>query len=112
MATAPVSADPVVQNGGDRLLALSFSSERPVLREYDFGPAWEVLGHDPQEVDLSRLNSGAAPLLKDHRRDVDSQIGVVVSAQITGGRGRAERDEGPDRRGTGLADGPSHPLRR
>lgn len=86
---APVSADPVVQNGGDRLLALSFSSERPVLREYDFGPAWEVLGHDPQEVDLSRLNSGAAPLLKDHRRDVDSQIGVVVSAQITGGRGRA-----------------------
>ena len=86
---APVSADPVVQNGGDRLLALSFSSERPVLREYEFGPAWEVLGHDPQEADLSRLNSGAAPLLKDHRRDVDSQIGVVVSAQITGGRGRA-----------------------
>lgn len=30
---APVSADPVVQSGGDRLLALSFSSERPVLRE-------------------------------------------------------------------------------
>jgi hypothetical protein len=74
---------------GDRLVRLSFSSELPVLRETDRGPAYEVLGHDPGEVDLVRLNSGSAPVLKDHRRDVDSMVGTVVSARIEGRRGRA-----------------------
>lgn len=86
---AAIQADPVVQDMGSRLVNLSFSSETPVLRDYDFGPAWEVLGHGPQEADLSRLNSGAAPLLKDHQRNVDSMVGVIVSARLESGRGRA-----------------------
>ena len=83
-----VAADAKVEGGG-RLVRLSFSSELPVLREYATGTAYEVLGHDPGEVDLARLNNGSAPVLKDHRRDVDSMVGTVVSAQIEGRRGRA-----------------------
>ena len=40
-------------------LEFSFSSETPVTRY--FGD--EVLDHDREAVDLSRLNGGAAPLL-------------------------------------------------
>lgn len=73
----------------DRTVSLSFSSETPVLRQYADGMAWEVLDHSGDGADLSRLNSGAAPLLKDHRGQLDSQIGAVVSAEIVDGRGRA-----------------------
>ncbi|WP_299636394.1 phage major capsid protein [uncultured Ruegeria sp.] len=83
-----ISADAKLEEG-DRLVRLSFSSEIPVLRDTQMGPAYEVLGHEPSEVDLVRLNSGSAPVLKDHRRDVDSMVGTVVSAQIEGRRGRA-----------------------
>ncbi|MFV1530221.1 MULTISPECIES: phage major capsid protein [unclassified Phaeobacter] len=84
----PVAAAVKVEDG-DRTVLLSFSSEIPVLRDTPMGPAFEVLGHDPGEVDLSRFNSGSAPVLKDHRRDVDSMVGTVVSARIEGRRGRA-----------------------
>ncbi len=83
-----VAAEAKVEDG-DRTVLLSFSSEIPVLRDTPMGPAYEVLGHDPGEVDLSRLNSGSAPVLKDHRRNVDSMVGTVVSARIEGRRGRA-----------------------
>ncbi|MBO9434520.1 phage major capsid protein [Ruegeria sp. R13_0] len=83
-----ISADAKLEEG-DRLVRLSFSSEIPVLRNTEMGPAYEVLGHEPSEVDLVRLNSGSAPVLKDHRRDVDSMVGTVVSAQIEDRRGRA-----------------------
>ncbi len=82
-------ADPQVGSGKERQVELSFSSETPVLRDFEFGTAWEVLGHADHEVDLSRLNSGSAPLLKDHKRDLDSMVGVVVSARIEGNRGKA-----------------------
>jgi len=86
----PVDAAAEVLDADGRTVALSFSSEHPVLREYDGGPAWEVLDHTtPGAGDLSRLNSGAAPLLRDHRGNLDSQIGTVVSAEIADGRGRA-----------------------
>ena len=83
-----VAAEVKVEDQG-RTVLLSFSSEIPVLRDTPFGTAYEVLGHDPSEVDLSRLNSGSAPVLKDHRRDVDSMVGTVVSARIEERRGRA-----------------------
>lgn len=86
----PVDAAAEVLDADGRTVALSFSSEHPVLREYDGGHAWEVLDHTtPGAGDLSRLNSGAAPLLRDHRGNLDSQIGTVVSAEIVDGRGRA-----------------------
>lgn len=75
--------------GNDRTVALSFSSEAPVLRDYSFGPGWEVLGHRPGEVDLSRVALNAVPLLADHRRTLDGKLGSVTSAQIAGARGKA-----------------------
>lgn len=87
---APADAAAEMLDGDGRMVALSFSSETPVLRDYGDGPAWEVLDHStPGAADLSRLNSGAAPLLRDHRGNLDSQIGTVVSAEVAGGRGRA-----------------------
>lgn len=65
------------------LLTLSFSSEAPVQRSYGA----EVLVHQPESVDLSRINSGAAPLLWNHNPDV--VLGVVESAEIADGRGTA-----------------------
>lgn len=79
--------DLVVEPGGkdSRSVRLSFSSEKPYLRD----EGWEILGHQPGEVDLTRLVSGTAPLLKDHKRDLDSMIGHVKTAQVIGGRGQA-----------------------
>ncbi|MFV0515045.1 MAG: phage major capsid protein [Jhaorihella sp.] len=68
-----------------REVSLSFSSEKPYLRD----DGWEILGHKPGEVDLTRLASGDAPLLKDHRPSVDAMVGKVVKAHIMGGRGEA-----------------------
>jgi len=72
-----------------RTVRLSFSSEEPYERyntRYN-GNYFEVLGHSDSEVDLSFLNSGRAPLLRDHK--ADSQIGVVSSVDVSSGRGEA-----------------------
>lgn len=58
-----------------RTVELAFSSEAPVRRW--FGD--EILGHNPGECDLSRLNAGAA-FLDQH--DQRKQIGVIESARI------------------------------
>jgi len=57
-------------------LEFSFSSETPVTRY--FGD--EVLDHDREAVDLTRLNGGAAPLLLNH--DPDRILGIVERAWI------------------------------
>ena len=67
-----------------RTMPLSFSSEMPVDRY--FGK--EILDHEKKSVDLSFLNSGRAPLLKDHY--TFEQTGVVESAKVGADRmGRA-----------------------
>lgn len=67
-----------------RTVDLSFSSETAVDRY--FGK--EILDHDKKSVDLSFLNSGRAPLLKDHY--TFEQTGVVESAKVgTDRMGRA-----------------------
>ena len=60
---------------------LSFSSEMPVERPH----GTEILSHDADAVDLSRLNDGA-PLLMNH--NADKLLGAVMSAEISGGKGR------------------------
>ena len=55
----------------DRRVSMSISSEEPVERSFGL----EVLEHTDESIDLSRLNSGHAPLLLDH--DLTKQIGVV-----------------------------------
>ena len=55
----------------DRRVRMSLSSEEPVERSFGM----EVLDHTEASIDLSRMNSGHAPLLLDH--DMTKQIGVV-----------------------------------
>jgi len=78
-----LSFERAVINPDTRTLSLSFSSELPVERW--FGS--EILSHDPNAVDLTRLNDGA-PLLFNH--NADAVIGVVESAAISNGRGLAQ----------------------
>lgn len=81
--TGPIDRAEV--NEETREVNLSFSSEEPVSRW--FGD--EILDHDKKSVDLSFADSGRAPLLKDHNREV--QTGVVEKAYIGKDRkGRAQ----------------------
>ncbi|WP_310613741.1 phage major capsid protein [Limnohabitans sp.] len=64
-----------------RTLEISFSSEEPVARWFGI----EVLSHDADAPDFSRLNDGA-PMLFNH--NMDDILGVVEKAWI-----------GPDKRG-------------
>ena len=65
------AADGEMVNEDDRRVSMSISSEEPVERSFGL----EVLEHTDESIDLSRLNSGHAPLLLDH--DLTKQIGVV-----------------------------------
>lgn len=83
-------------DGDNTILTLSFSSETPYVRSSWFDEPWvEILGHNADEVDLSRLNSGA-PLLANHDRYAEGEttplasIGVVERAWLDGRIGRAE----------------------
>lgn len=70
-------------NKEERTVRVAFSSEKPVARW--FGN--EVLSHDVDDVDLTRLLAGA-PVLVNH--NMDDQVGVIESAQIDPDRvGRA-----------------------
>lgn len=87
--TRAVVVDISAEAKDDRLVRLSFSSEDPVLRNYYGVPGWEVLGHGLGDVDMTRLATGSVPLLKDHKKDLDSMVGTVERAWIEGGKGRA-----------------------
>lgn len=70
------TADVVAVDLNARTVELSFSSETESVERW-FGI--EILGHDAEEVDLSRLNNGAPLLWMHNWRD---QRGVVESARI------------------------------
>ena len=73
-------------------LTLSASSETPYLRNSYWEDPWvETLGHQPGEVDLSRLNGGAAVLANHDRFSATGDtplaaIGVVDRAWLENGR--------------------------
>lgn len=75
--------------GAASLYSLAFSSETPVERfDWMTGTRYlEVLGHEPNEVDLKRLRNGGAFLVNHNS---DDQVGVVESAEVADGKGRAE----------------------
>lgn len=81
-----------VIDSAKRRIRLSFSSEAPVLRQSWFSDPWfEVLGHDPGEINLDRINGGAAPLLWGHDAySRDAHIGIVERAWSEGGKGYAD----------------------
>lgn len=68
-------------NEEERTVELSFSSETETVERW-FGI--EVLGHNPDEIDLSRINNNA-PVLWMHNKD--DQRGVIVT-----GSGRVDQD--------------------
>ena len=72
-----VAFNRAAEDGDGRTFEFPFSSEYPVARY--FGN--EILNHDPQSADLSRLND-SAPLLFNH--NPDKVIGVVERAYIDG----------------------------
>lgn len=66
----------------NRLVSLSFSSDYAVERPW----GTEILAHGPGNVRMGRLNN-SAPLLVNH--DIDKHIGVIESARIQDGKGKA-----------------------
>ena len=74
-----------------RVIRVSFSSEAKVARRNNYGDPWiETLGHEAEEVNLSRLNN-SAPVLYNHKRGEDkSRIGVVERAWLENGKGYAD----------------------
>jgi len=59
-----------------RTVRVGVSSESPVERSFGM----EILGHSPDEIDMSFMQSGTAPFLKDH--DMTSQVGVIERFEL------------------------------
>jgi hypothetical protein len=88
-----VRADASIVDKDKRLIRLSFSSEEALVRRYDgWDGYWlERLGHDEDEVDLSWLNGGSAPVLWGHDSwSRASMVGVVERAWLEDKKGYAE----------------------
>lgn len=86
------SVDVATFNEADRTVEVVWTTGARV-RRYDY---WTDQSYDEElvvtaeAVDMSRLASGSAPVLNTHRQyDLESQIGVVQSASIANGEGRA-----------------------
>ena len=76
-----------------RIVRLSFSSDDvKVLRSSWWDDPWlEVLGHEPGEINMVRLDTGSAPALLGHDTySRDSHVGKVVKAWVKDGRAYAD----------------------
>lgn len=86
------AAEPGQADDGLLRLRLSASSETPYLRQSWWDDPWiETLGHKDGEVDLARLNGGAAVLANHDRHQAVgatplASIGAVERAWLEGGR--------------------------
>jgi len=84
------------KDGSDNVvLRFPFSSETPYLRTPFFDDPWiEVLGHNESEVDLSRLNEGAAVILNHGMDAIEKSglrsVGRTTMAWLQAGRGYVE----------------------
>ena len=73
----------------ERLVRVSFSSEKPVLRASWFESPWvEVLGHNAGEMNTARLDNGAS-VHYNHSRSRADRVGVVEEGSIKDQRGEA-----------------------
>ena len=59
-----------------RTVRIALTSETPVMRSFGY----EILSHDPEDIDMSFMASGRSPLLLDH--DPEKQIGVIESYSL------------------------------
>jgi phage major head subunit gpT-like protein len=72
-------------NEADRTLSCRFYSGAPIQRSTWDGQVYNVI-FEPGGADLSRLQSGAAPVLDSHfQSPITKQLGVILSAQQIGG---------------------------
>ena len=78
-------AEPIEERD-DRTVDVIFSSDEDV--EMWFGT--EKLLHGSENVDLSYFNAKMSPLLIDHRRSSDYQVGVIEEAHTEEGKGFAK----------------------
>lgn len=88
-----ITGDVAIVDRETRTFTLSWASDDvSVLRRSYFDEPWlETLGLDPEEVDLSRFESGSAPLLWGHDQfDRNSNVGVIEKAWLKNGRGYAQ----------------------
>ncbi len=82
--------DTEVTSKKKRTLSVSFSSDEPYLRSSWWEEPWiEVLGHNEDEIDLTRMNNGAT-VHYNHSRSREDRLGGVLSASTDGHRGTAE----------------------
>jgi len=65
---------------------ISFASETPCESWYGM----EILSCKPEDVDISRITSGAVPFTMDHSGEVEDQLGLVQSVRFEGGTMRAD----------------------
>ena len=73
----------------ERLVRVSFSSEKPILRASWFEMPWvEVLGHDSGEMNTGRLDNHAS-VHYNHSRSRADRVGVVESGTVKDHRGEA-----------------------
>lgn len=84
--------DAAILDDEARTVRLSFSSETPYERRSWFEDPWvEVLGHEKKEVDMTRFDTGSAPVLYGHDSfNRANHVGVIEKAWLENGRGVAE----------------------
>lgn len=79
---------PTQLQNDERIIRVAFSSETPVPRDYDGEIYNEILAHNPDSIDFTRLNNNAAVLWM---HDAEQHIGSVVRAWLdTDGVARAD----------------------
>ena len=82
-----------------REFEFSGSSDTPILRrQWDGASYYEILGHEPSEIDLARADNGSLPLLWGHSMDERDHKGAIIQAKISQGRTmcRARLNPGDD----------------
>lgn len=78
-----------IEDEENRLVRVSFSSEEPYLRRSWWEEPWiEVLGHKPDEVDLSRMQNRAT-VHYNHSRRREDRLGAVLEAGLDGTKSTA-----------------------
>lgn len=83
---------PATYKAADRSVEVTWTTGAKVRRmDWYTGSAYdEELVVTPEAIDMTRLSSGSCPVLNTHNGySLEAQIGVVVSASIEGGEGRA-----------------------
>ncbi|MBY5475722.1 hypothetical protein HFO84_00050 [Rhizobium leguminosarum] len=71
----------------DNIFVACYSTGAAVRRwDWDYGDFMEELSVDPAHIRSGRLDTGALPILLDHRQGIRNQFGVVEKHWIENGR--------------------------